>query len=236
MFKPAAAADYNIAVIAKDEKGHTAKRVFTVNAAKRLKNLSTVSAKTIIIGQEVKITGAASGGIGAYKYSMTYKKSSASKWSVLQALDSNSSVTFKPSAAAVYDIAVIVKDAKGHTSKKVFTVTALNKLENHSVISGKYIVLGESVKLTGSAKGGAGEYQYAVTYKSSTAEKPAVLRSYSAEKEAVFKPDSAGVYELVMIVKDANGSTSRKSFTLTVNHSFIKKHYFRREADSKCKG
>ena len=124
--KPTAAGTYDIGVFIKDSKGQTCKKTLTVtvkSATAELVNKSTVSATTVTVGSTFKVNGAATGGTAPYKYSYYYKKTSAEKWSEKLVNTTSTSVTMEPVAAGTYNIKVTVKDSKGLSADKIFTVT-----------------------------------------------------------------------------------------------------------------
>ena len=71
-----------------------------------LKDLSTLSADKVSVGETVTINAAVKGGIGSYTYGVYYKQTSQSKWTTAQDFSSNAVITFKPTAATTYDICI----------------------------------------------------------------------------------------------------------------------------------
>ena len=163
--KPAKATDYDVCVKVKDSTGKIVKKYFEVKVNEKLANTSTLSAENIVLGQKVTANGSATGGIGKYQYQVFYKQTEQSSWTKVQDFSENAEVVFKPAKATTYEVCVKVKDETGKIEKKYFTVNVGEKLNNTSTISATAIQKGNSVKLNGSATGGAGNYTYAVYYK-----------------------------------------------------------------------
>lgn len=94
------------------------------NRAGALVNNSIVSETEIPLGDSITMTGAASGGRGAYKYAFYYKRSTASAWTTI-GTEFGTAVTakLKPLAAVKYDIKIVVKDSAGKTATKEFKIT-----------------------------------------------------------------------------------------------------------------
>ncbi len=125
-FKPGAAATYKIKVVVKDSIGKTAAVLLTVTATQptELSNTSSLSKTKAVKGETILISGAASGGTAPYTYAYSYRKSGSSTWTKLSdGYVSDSSASFKVSYAVVYEIKVIVKDAKGKTATTILQVT-----------------------------------------------------------------------------------------------------------------
>jgi len=228
-WKPGTAKQHTLKCVITDSTGATATvtKTFTAEGddiddpTPDLANNSTVSATSIALGKTVTLTGKASGGKAPYYYALQYKKSSSSSWSTIGTkYDTVNSGTFKPGSAVNYDVRVTVKDAAGKTAAKSWTVKVTNStpLTNNSTVSATSIDLGKTVTLTGKASGGTSPYYYALQYKKSTASSWTTIGTkYSTTNTGSFKPGSAVNYDVRVTVKDKNGKTAAKSWTLKVN-------------------
>ena len=134
---PGKAVDYDICVKVKDSDGNIEKKYFAVKVLDILKNTSTISATQINLGSAVSVKCSATGGMENYTYSVLYKQSSQSKWTLKQDFSKNATISVKPEKAVDYDICVKVKDTNGNIEKKYFTVKVLDILKNTSTISAK---------------------------------------------------------------------------------------------------
>ncbi len=229
-FKPGTATTYNIKVMVKDSKGTTKDKTFTVNvtgSTSTLVNNSTVSASSITLGNSVTISGKASGGTSPYTYSYYYKKSTDTNWVTKQANTTATSISFKPGTATTYNIKVTVKDSKGTTKDKTFTVNvtgSTSTLVNNSTVSASSITLGNSVTISGKASGGTSPYTYSYYYKKSTDKSWVVKQANTSSTSVTFKPGTATTYDIKVTVTDVNGATKDKTFNLEVagNTSVLK--------------
>ena len=215
--KPAKATAYNVCIKVKDSSGTIEKKYIDLTVTAALTNKSTLSSTNIQLGSTVTATAAATGGTGYYNYAVLYKQVSQTKWTTAQAYKSNDVVTFKPANATTYDVCVKVKDTNGTEAKKFFTVTvSAQELENTSTVSATSIQLGSSVTVKGSAKGGAGSYQYAFFYKASSASTWTTKQNFSATSSVSIKFTGTGTKNICVKVKDANGTIEKKYFNITV--------------------
>ncbi len=237
VFKPTAAGTYNIRINVKDSTGTAASKDFSVvckSSTSVLANNSTVSASSIDFGSSVTLSGKASGGTSPYKYAYYYKKSTDGSYTKLLELNgsayvSNTSAVFKPTAAGTYNIRINVKDSAGKAASKDFNVvckSSTSVLTNNSTISSTSIGAGNSVTLTGKASGGTSPYKYAYYYKKSTDGSYTKLiisngSAYVTNTSAVFKPASAGTYDIRINVKDSNGTTASKEFKLVCGNALV---------------
>ena len=215
--KPAIAANYEIKVITKDARGITEEKIFSVKVKKPLTNDSTINAEEIELGEEIVVSGAASGGEKGYTYAFYYKKSSGSNWHEMAEPYTTKRAACKPGATVSYDVKVIVKDANGNTEEKIFTVKVNGPLVNKSYVVTTDAKVGEKVRVKGAASGGAGGYTYAYYYKkSSKTDWYNMTEPYTA-KTAAFTPALATGYDVKVIAKDANGNTEEVIYTVDVS-------------------
>ncbi|MBQ5563763.1 MAG: hypothetical protein IIT39_10300, partial [Clostridia bacterium] len=220
-FKPTASTTYDVCVKVKDSSGTEVKKFFTVQVTNGLQNTSKVSSQSIKLGEIVTVTAAATGGTGKYTYAVYYKKDYDKKWTTKQDYKTNNTVSVKPAKQALYNICVKVKDSDGTIVKKYFDVTVSDSLQNISTISSDTIKLGETVKVSCSAKGGSGFYQYAVYYKKQTESKWTTKQDYSSNVSVSIKPTKATQYDICIKVKDDKGTIDKKYFVVSVTNDNI---------------
>ena len=218
-FKPAAAGEYDICVKVKDSEGEVVNKYFTLKVElNELKDLSTLSADKVVVGEEVTVNAAAKGGIGSYTYGVYYKQTSQSKWTTVQDFSTNATVTFKPTTATTYDVCIKIKDEEGTLIKTYLKITVTQpELENTSTISSETIKSGDSLTITSSAKGGSGSYTYGVYYKQTSQSKWTTAQDFSSNKIVSLKPAKSTNYDICVKVKDSQGTVAKKYFTVTVN-------------------
>ena len=222
-FTPTAAADYDVKVDVKDNAGTVVSKQFTVKVSgdtSALTNKSTIIATKAQIGDDVRVTGAAAGGSGSYTYAFYFKRSANSKWNKIGTeFGTKTYAVMIPTAAADYDMKVIVKDSKGATAEKKFTVTVVKSMAvtNVSVINTDTTVpVNKTVTISGRAVGGTKPISYAFYFKRSVNSTWNKL-SYgsSSGTYAKFTPTTATSYDLKVVAVDANGVTSNKTITIT---------------------
>ncbi len=221
-FTPTSAAVFDVKVIVKDSANATAEKTFTVTAqdSNTLKTGGYLNAKKVQIGDDVRITGAATGGTGPYKYAFYFKRSTNSKWNKMGTeFGTATYATLVPTAAASYDLKVIVKDAKNNTAESKFTVTVVKSmaLTNISLINKDTTVkTNTTITISGRAVGGTKPVTYQFFFKRAANTKWNKL-SYGNAKEtyAKFTPTAATEYNLRAVAVDADGTISAKTFTIT---------------------
>ena len=220
-FKPGAAATYKVKVAIKDSTGQLSEKVFTVTAKapSTLKNTSTISATEVMKGSYVTVTSSATGGTSSYTYAFYYKKSTSSTWTTFgKEFGTAKKASFQPGAVATYNVKSVIKDSSGKKAEKVFTVksTAASAPVNNSTISATTVSVGSTVTINGAASGGVSPYKYAYYYKKSTSSAYTKIGTeFGTALTASFKPGSKATYSVKVIVKDNNGLTSEKIFTVT---------------------
>ena len=196
-------------------QSYKANATVTFKPADELKNVSTISAQTINLGSTVTVNAKATGSTGFYTYAVYYKQKAQTKWTTKQDFKSNNTIAVKPAKATTYDICVKVKDDKGTIVKKYFTVNVTD-FKNTSTLSATEIKLGNTVKVSCSATGSTGYYQYAVYYKKTSDTKWTTKQSYSSNNTVTIKPAKATTYDVCVKVKDNQNNEVKKYFTVTV--------------------
>ena len=180
------------------------------------RNTSTLSASTIVLGDSVTVNCSAAYGTAPYTYSVYYRREGSTKWTTAQSNNTNATVNITPKAAMNYEILVEASDADGKTDSRTLTLTVNKPLQNTSVLGSEFTWLGEKAKVRCSAEGGLGNYQYAVYYKKSYAEKWVKARGYSTSDVVYITPKTAVKYDVRVYVKDGRNKVAVKNLTLTV--------------------
>ncbi len=216
VFVPVEAGTYDIRVDVKDNQGTVVSKSFTLVVMQKLTNTSEISSLKVKVGETITVNASAEGGTGDYMYSVFYKRASGSSWVAAQSSSTNQNVTVKLSNAEPYEIYVKVKDSQGTIASKKFKVDVQAKLKNTSAISSEAIQAGCAVTVTASAEGGTGDYQYAVYRRQSTSDKWISSQAYSSNQSVRIRMNYEGTYQVLVKVKDSEGSVSSKTFTVAV--------------------
>ena len=218
---PTVFADYDIMIKARDEKTkEILSKTFTVtsNKTEALVNLSTISTETVKPGESVKLTGKVSGGKAPYRFTYQFKRQNNTKWNTIGQADTDfMKAVLTPASSAVYDIRVTVKDADNKESVKMFTLASYN-IENNSTIDKAEVNAGNQITITADTSGGAGNSRYSYYYKKSAdSQWTAIGEEQSESSSAVFIPEQAGNYDILVKVLDSSGIVTEKDFSVTVN-------------------
>lgn len=216
--KPAHSGEYTIRVKTKDSNQRVVNKDIKVTVKPALKNTSSVTPTTIVLGQTVKVTCTAVAGSGGYQYAVYYKLSTASKWTKGRDYETGTSVTVKPAHSGTYTIRVKVKDSAGKIVNKDIKVTVKPAIKNVSTISATSIKKGSTVTVNCKAEAGSGSYQYAVYYKKDSASSWSTASSYSSTASVKVTTKYASGYTIRTKVKDTvTGKVVSKDLKLTVN-------------------
>ena len=214
--KLSSAGTYTVRVKCIDENGTVVNKDFKVKVNEKLTNNTTIDKNAVNLGQNLTLTGKASGGSGGYTYAVYYKQATQTNWTKAQDYQSSITAAVTPKAAATYTIRVKVKDSNGNITNKDFTIKVNPKLANQSTINKTSIKLGDSFNLTGAATGGFGGYTYAVYYKQAAQTNWTKAQDYQSSITAAVTPKATTTYTIRVKVKDANGTVVNKDFTVTV--------------------
>lgn len=176
----------------------------------------SLASTAIELGDQATVNLKAAGGSAPYRYSVYYKKTGASKWTLAAKETTDSTVSFKPGAAVSYDVLVKTYDSDNSVINKKLKLKVHMPLENQSRLGAETITLGESVKVRAIAKGGDGNYQYAVSYKKSNSSTWHIISNYSDKYAFGIKPGSASNYDIRVDIKDGTGTVESQTLSLTV--------------------
>ena len=222
VYKPASAGKYTVRVRVRDDIGTIAAKTtsFEVKSS-ALNNLSSIGVTEAAVNERVLISAAASGGTEPYTFAYYFKRSTNTKWNKIGTeFGTADSAVFTPTAAADYDIKVIVKDANGATSEKLFGLTVKDGIINDSYVNAEKVQIGDDIRVTGAAKGGTGSYKYAFYFKRSTNSKwNKIGTEFGTATYGIAVPKAAADYDMKVIVKDSAGNTAEKIFKVTVVES-----------------
>lgn len=110
--KPKAATSYTIRVKAKDASGKIVNKdlPLTVKKDNTLKNTSTLSSESIILGNSVTVNCMSSGGSGTTEFAVYYKQNTQTTWTRVTDYSTAVTASVKPKAATSYTIRVKAKD------------------------------------------------------------------------------------------------------------------------------
>lgn len=215
VIKPAESGSFTVVVTATDKYGNKAtnQTKIIVDDASELFNTSTISSENIPLGSSVRLTGSCQGGSSPYKYEFYYKKARNSQWLKISTDQTECSLT--PTAATNYDIKIVVTDRRNTAVEKTFSVKVDKELENTSTTNSDKVVVGQKIVITGSAVGGAGGYQYAFFYKKRLKSTWTVIGTEYTTKYASFRPGTATDYDVLVKVKDLDGTIKEKVIPLS---------------------
>ena len=210
--EPLTATAYDVCIKVKDAKGNVEKKYMTFEVKKPLENKSSVASHTVYLGGEISLKGKATGGIGKYSYVYYQKRHEDEKWCQVKDFSEETTASFKPLKATNYDICIKVRDEKGTIQKVYETVEVCPKLVNSSKISANYVKVGDMIKLSAAAQGGAGKYQNAFYVKSEESSGWTTLKDFSDSTTAVFTAMKATTYDVCVKVRDFYGKVEKKYF------------------------
>ena len=168
-------------------------------------NVSSISADEIVLGEKITFKGAAEKGTAPYTYAYYYKRSYSNTWTTVKDFSDSRSETVEPLAATEYDVCVKIKDAKGNLEKKYMNFNVRKTLTNKSSVVNSAVYLGDDINLKGKASGGIGTYNYAYFYKRNEDSGWTMLKDFSEDTTAEFKPLKATVYNICIKVRDEKG-------------------------------
>ncbi len=187
-----------------------------LDASKAVKNTSTLSSASAVVGDKVTVYAKASGGKAPYTYEVYYKYQYDSGFSGNLLLGSATSAAFPITTAGNYGVKVIITDGYGMKAEKSFNVVSKAALSCKATLSANTVSLGQSVTVSAEASGGYSSYCYALEYKSSTDTAWQSAAAFGSSASMTFKPTKTDTYSLRVTVKDTKNKTAYAYLTLSV--------------------
>ncbi len=224
---PTVAGEYKVTVTVKDSKGNTESKTLESNyiIENRVSDIILepleLSSKNGFIGEKVKVTANATGGIGTLNYRFYYKVDG--KSTTIQESSSKASAEWTPTEAGTYSIRVKVTDSAGNTrteSKKYTVKESESDLNIESISADKEkITIGDKVTLSTVANGGTGELLYKFYYEEN--DEVIEIQDFSSNSTVEWTPEKVGSYTVNVKVKDEENNTLIKSIEIVVEDEAI---------------
>ena len=220
---------YEIIVTICDENGLEETAVFPMKVVEEDEPFTvkaTLSAENITLNKSVKVNVAANGGNPAEKYFYDAELRKATDENFTHTSkdysDTTTSFSFTPKETGDYVVRVRVvngtRDSKGNVTGKIIekylNFSVCENLKNLSDVS----VTGNTVTVNTKASGGKETYTYNVYYKSeltSSANWISKYKEFQKINEVTLTLKDAGVYNICVKAKDANGTIAKKYFSVT---------------------
>ncbi len=215
-YHPYELGNYKITVNVKDSAGVIASKTIDLNVAEgKLRNNSSVSTDKLYYGEELTLNAAAKGGIGGYEYKYNLVKPCGLEVT-LKGFSNVSSVQYHPYEIGTYKLKLIVKDRRGNTAVKEISFNVeMAPLKNLSYVQTLKVKYGESIIITGNAKGGMGGYQYRVDAQKPCGDKVTLL-NYTPYRVFAYRPWERGTYTLRSFANDKDGNVSTRLIKVIV--------------------
>lgn len=105
--------------------------------------------------------------------------------------------------------------------ERKITVPAV--LKNNSKLTSTELTIGEKINIKAAAEGGYGTYLYAMYYKKAANSGWTKIQDYSTNVSASVKPQKAVPYQVMIKVKDGNGSVADKIINVNVYEKLVNK-------------
>ncbi|GEM_PF-2671097 len=170
----------------------------------------TAPSSVVMAGTKVRLQAKLSGGNGKYQYRFLLKNPKNNHFIVLRDYSSNNAYMWPVSGEGARHIYVDVKDSEGIvTRSSAFGVKIQKALKSNFTLSTSVAQAGSSVKITASASGGNGGYQYRYLLQNPTTKKWVELKKYSKSNTYTWKASGSGKRRIYVDVKDSRGRIVR---------------------------
>lgn len=189
------------------------------NASTSMKINASLSMTSAFIGGTATVKATASGGTAPYSYKFLYRIGTGS-WVTTKSYSTGAEVSISIVKAGEYTFRSFAKDKNSvevYCDMKVNVGEEYSALVNKSSVSASSVSLGKSITIKGNATGGTLPYSYAYFYTPQDGTKH-TIKSYSSSSSATIVLPNSGYYNLQCIIKDKQGNTSSKSFSVSITN------------------
>ncbi len=134
-------------------------------------------------------------------------------WTTSDSKIATVSAAGKVKAIAAGTATITATTVNGLTASCKVTVSA--PLNNTSVINSDIVQIGDKVRISASANGGAGSYKYAYYYRrSGNATWKTLGTEFGTNTSVAFAPTAEATYDIKVVVRDAKNAEAEKLFTV----------------------
>lgn len=169
-------------------------------------------------GETFRITAKTSGEIQGLKYKFVWQKNNWMEWGVIQEYSENNRIEWTPSEKGTYSIYVDVLDQRGvkfdpyirNIGTYVFKGINLSNTPKYN----------KTTKVSPDIDGGAPGAQYKIVWQRNNWKKWGVLKEFSEEMTAQWRPDTYSDYVLYIDMKLEDESITTKTYNVHVGYPY----------------
>lgn len=221
IWSPQTAGSYTLGVFVRDQGGSEELSTITFQVRSPdpiiISSLLTSPNESQMLGGDVSMAAAASGGEGSLQYRFSYQKNGGG-WTEIQGYSSQQAVRWTPKEAGEYQLAVTVRDSMGNEEQKIVSYRVQQPdpvvVTQFSIDHTSPQQPGTAIHLSAAAKGGVGEYQYRFAYREGG--NWVYLGDYSSKNYIIWTPLEPGAYTLAAFVKDSYGAEGQKTAEFSI--------------------
>ena len=185
-------------------------------------NASIVTAANeISLGQNVRVTAKVTGGTSPFTYTFAYALYGTSNWKNFSYSTTRNYAFFKPAEAKLYYVRITVRDSKNKTSTSTAIVNVKAPFSLSVYATPKETVIGGSVKVKATTKGGISPVKYAFLVRKPGGSGWISLKDYSTDSYVAYRPKKEGVYTFYIKAKSGNGEYLSKFLNVKVTASTL---------------
>ncbi len=165
-----------------------------------------VSPASVNVGSTTTISVSQSGGTAPVNYTYQYALSGSSNWKNISSYTTNTTCSFKPTAAGNYNIRVTAVDKSGKSASQTVTLKAESKMTCTVSLDKASYSIGDTAVITASQQGGSGvTYSFYIKAPSTTSWK--LLQDFSAVANYSYFIKKPGEYNILVKFKSSDGKS-----------------------------
>lgn len=167
------------------------------------------------VDKTVQFTANAKDASGSCQYKFIVYNEATKKWGIVQDYSSKNTCTWNMANATAGNrkFYVDIKDSNGNVARSAamnINISA-SKLTASLKASASQVNLGSTVKLTATASGGYGNYQYKFIVYNEATKQWGKVQDYSSKSTCSWKASSNGTRKFYVDIKDAKGNVTRSA-------------------------
>lgn len=181
----------------------------------------TTTAVEIALGQNVRVTAKTTGGKSPFSYTFSYAPYGTSLWKNFSYSKTNNYAFFKPTESKMYYVKVTVRDSENKTCSSTAMVDVKEPFSLSVYATPKETVIGGSVKVKATTKGGISPVTYAFLVRKPGGKTWISVKDYSTDSYINYSPKKEGVYTFYIKSKSGNGDYLSKFLNVKVTASTL---------------
>ena len=211
VIRPVYVGKYDVCIKTKDSKGHITKEYLQFESVDGLTLNAEVSKTEIVLGEAVRISASAQGGVGDRMFGVYWKKKTDAVWKKIIKDSKTCNLSFTPSEAGELELCIKVRDTYG-TVKKTYTSLTVKDFQVKAAVMHAQITKGQKETIQASLTDSKTDCLFSYYYRKKGETAWRLIQKDTSAASVRVLPKESGSYEIYVKAKNSAGNV-RKAYT-----------------------